>query len=144
MQFLTKAKLATAVVGIALGATACGIHGTGHQGSIAPVGTSHGTFPYCSYTPTSSGISISHYEHAPCLVTDTRTSKERQHSTPSPSHTATVPWNPSVTPTHPPTTPAPTRTTPGPTPTFSSMAKTLTTKGPKISLAKAPKSPAKH
>jgi len=74
----TRFRLAFAAV-IAVGTlgtlSACGAHhGTG---SITPGGTYHG-IRYCSYTPTSSGIKISHYEHTPCVVKDTRTTKERK------------------------------------------------------------------
>jgi hypothetical protein len=98
--------------------TACTGHGTG---SITPTGTTHGTFRYCSYTPTGSGIKISRHEHVPCVVDDTRSTGDRK-KTPSPVPTTSVPGHPSPTakpstkpPTTPPTTPPPTTVTPAPT-----------------------------
>jgi hypothetical protein len=81
-------KIATAATGVvmALGtlATACGAssHGTG---TISPVGTYHG-IRYCSYTPDSDGIEISHHEAAPCVVNDTRSKNDRKKTT-SPTST---------------------------------------------------------
>lgn len=130
----------TAGTGAALALTAisaCGAStGHGHYGSVIPQGTSHGTFPYCSYTPDSDGIEISHWEHTPCLVTDVRTRKERKHATPSPTHSTIF-----VPPTTPRTTPTPTRTLTPPTTTPTTTPRTTptTTSSAAKSLVKTPK-----
>lgn len=73
---LRTVAVVTATAGTLLLVAACGSgHGTG---SVTPLGTTHGTYRYCSYTPTGSGISISQYEYVPCVVQDTRTKKARK------------------------------------------------------------------
>lgn len=78
---LNKAVTTFAVAGMAAVAasavlTACGAaHGTG---SISPIGTTNGTFHYCSYTPGSTGIQISRHEAVPCVVLDTRSRSDRK------------------------------------------------------------------
>lgn len=74
-----RAAFAAVLTVGALGTVAaCGGHGTG---TISPSGYAHGTYRYCSYTPTGSGIKISHHESDPCLVNDTRSTKDRKHDT---------------------------------------------------------------
>jgi len=90
--------VATGVAVVALGTlAACGATGHG-TGSITPVGTTHGTFRYCSYTPDSDGIEISRHESAPCVVNDTRSKNDRKKK----ATTTVVPGSPSSpTPTSP-------------------------------------------
>lgn len=59
---------------------ACG--SASHTGSISPTGTSHGLY-YCSYTPTGDGIKISRKETVPCVVNDTRSTKDRKKVKPT-------------------------------------------------------------
>jgi hypothetical protein len=82
MSRFTRAFAATAIAGGLLTVlAACGSsHGTG---SISPLGANHGLH-YCSYTPTGSGIKISRNEHTPCVVGDTRSTKDRKKAA---SHT---------------------------------------------------------
>jgi hypothetical protein len=94
VNFLTKARIATAAVGTALALStiaACGA--SSGTGSIAPSGTAHGTFRYCSYTPDSDGIEISHHEATPCVVGDARSKKDRKKKA-KPAKTVYVPVRP--------------------------------------------------
>jgi hypothetical protein len=80
-----KYAIAASALGVAVLTACSGGHGTG---SITPSGTTHGTFHYCSYTPTGSGIKISRREHTPCVVEDTRSTKDRKKTTTPSSHAA--------------------------------------------------------
>jgi hypothetical protein len=105
---------------------ACGA--SSGTGSITPSGTTHGTFRYCSYTPDSDGIEISHHEATPCVVGDARSKKDRKKKA---KHPVVVPV---------PRTSATGRSSNGSLPTAKATTKTpstkASTKAPKLSLTK--------
>jgi hypothetical protein len=118
VNFTTQARTATAMVGTTLSLTllaACASSGHHGTGSITPVGSTRGTFRYCSYTPDSDGIEISHHEATPCVVGDARSKKDRKKKggvtvppTAKPTKTTSRPTLPSTTPTSSPPSSDPT------------------------------------
>lgn len=138
VNFLTKARIATAGVGAALGLSmiaACGAasHSTG---SIAPSGTAHGTFRYCSYTPDDDGIEISHHQATPCVVGDARSKKDRKKKKGTKIY---VPVRPTSSTTGRSSNGS-SSSTKKPTPaTSKAPSPKATTTAPKLSLVKTPK-----